>query len=255
RQLQQSRSCSNCSPEVQQEHPPIRRPLSPVATVCRPRHTLHASELEAVYSPSDTVSNRYHSSDTVSTHFSTPIDHHSNLIGSDERRSRDRIVGGPSAPDLQQLQHMQHAQHQLIDVRARSRSAAVVDRHSAIVRRSPRIQLQEESDDPRRDYSPEAIRGAVLIYDVPFSTTVPQLVAFLSRMGPVAEVTWPVYKRVPYEYYAIAKYEDDEAAWRAVALLTGSRLDGVSVLVRQAKYWYKGDPRCVVVGKRRQEEV
>ncbi|GMT30048.1 hypothetical protein PFISCL1PPCAC_21345, partial [Pristionchus fissidentatus] len=226
RQLQQSRSCSSCSPDVQQEHPPIRRPLSPVAaTVSYSRPTAGSSELEPVYIQSDTVSYRFHSSDTVSS----PCQHsqysRSHLMCLVERIRRDQIAGRTLVSDMQLQRLLQHYKLDKLSImRAHSQSAAPAECRSESVLHSPRIQLPT-IDDPKRDFSPEAIKGAVVIYDVPYSTTTSQLIAFLAQIGPLSEVSWPIYTMASHEYYAVAKYEHDDAARRASVQLTASKLD------------------------------
>ncbi|GMT30061.1 hypothetical protein PFISCL1PPCAC_21358, partial [Pristionchus fissidentatus] len=92
-----------------------------------------------------------------------------------------------------------------------------------------------------KDYSPEAIRGAVLVFCIPLSITRAEVLRFLQRIGPVATLQYPVIKHPPCHLFARCRYERDEDANHAVRALTGAMLGGESVLVWRAKYWMEGN--------------
>ncbi|GMT30042.1 hypothetical protein PFISCL1PPCAC_21339, partial [Pristionchus fissidentatus] len=228
RQLQQSKSCSSCDNSLKQV-------VSPSVTVSTPRFDTPTSEPNVACPPSDTVSNRCHSSDTIYSHSTTPA-----LAYLQKRRSRRGEAACSSTASVQQLQHRQQ----------RSQSASIVSRRSTGSRRRP--PHQPILMDPTRDYSAEATKGAVVVYNVPFAVSSAQLLQFLARIGPVSDLHWPVFTRVTEEHYAVARYEDEESARRSAAILCGSLLEGAAVIVRRAKYWYT--PNSLEKGKRRQEE-
>ncbi|GMT30041.1 hypothetical protein PFISCL1PPCAC_21338, partial [Pristionchus fissidentatus] len=260
--LQQSRSCSSCSniAQQQEQHPDPPTTLSPSAAVFTPRCETPVID-QISFPPSDTVSTPHHTPCTdermciqsaISSH---PVDLLSLVIpveNSNKEAKHDAIIFDPStATPVQQLQYLQQPRRRKNKGRKRSKAA----RRNRENDWPPPLGSHAPIDyDPKLDYSHEAIRDAVVIFGVPISVTATQLVHFLGRIGPVAELSWPIYTKDSNEYYAAAKYEDDAIATKAPAFLSGSRLDGVSVVVRPAKYWQTYDPKRVMFGKKRQED-
>ncbi|GMT30039.1 hypothetical protein PFISCL1PPCAC_21336 [Pristionchus fissidentatus] len=109
---------------------------------------------------------------------------------------------------------------------------------------------------PRRDYSPDATKGAVVVLGLPASTTRPQLITLLCRIGTVIELRWPIFDSSKGNHFAVCKYESDEVANRAKLVLTGERLHGNRVFLLRATYWMKDeDPNLVMRPSEEKEEI